>query len=66
MTSRTFSDDRVFEVNCRFNHSIEFYLCDNTIDIEVDCGPNEWARFNLTSDEFQALFDWAKSKGFVK
>jgi len=66
MTDRVFSDDRVFGVNERYNHSVEFYNYDNDVSIEVDCGPNEWARFNLTNEEFQALFDWAKSKGIVK
>jgi hypothetical protein len=24
------------------------------------------AQFNITCDEFQAMFDWAKAQGFVK
>jgi len=66
MTDRTFTTKDTFNITNKHGYDCTFFVTDDNVNVEVDCGPNEWGQFNLTSEEFQALFDWAKTNGFVK
>ena len=66
MTDRIFTSTDTFQFSDRFGAMTVDVYDDGSITVEIDKNRSEWAQFNITSDEFQAMFDWAKAQGFVK
>jgi hypothetical protein len=66
MTDRIFTSTDTFQVSDRVGDMTVYAYNDGSITVQIDKSRSEWAQFNITCDEFQAMFDWAKAQGFVK
>jgi hypothetical protein len=65
MTDRTFTSTNTFGISERRLGEITVECWDKDI-ISVEIDGSDWACFDITPDEFQAMFDWAKAQGLVK
>ena len=66
VTDRIFTSTDTFQVSDRVGDMTVYAYNDGSITVQIDKSRSEWAQFNITCDEFQAMFDWAKAQGFVK
>lgn len=64
MTDRIFTSTDTFQVSDRFGDMTVDTYDKEILTVEID--GSYWARFNITHNEFQAMFDWAKAQGIVK